>query len=83
MPVFRILGAILLILALGVGCGGESGLYESCDTSGSTDDCESGLICTAIDGNNICLKICWDHAQCPASWSCSGVSGSPINSCQP
>jgi hypothetical protein len=83
MSIFKTLAAILLILVVALGCGGESSLGESCDTSGSLDECESGTICTMLNGNKTCYKICVDQTDCPAGWNCNGVPGSTIKSCQP
>ena len=83
MPIFRIFGAILLALVLGSGCGGESILGESCDTSGSLVECEAGTICTMLEGSSTCYKLCVDQTDCPVGWNCNGITGSILKSCQP
>jgi hypothetical protein len=77
-------GAVLaLVLAWGVGCGGSSGLGESCDTSGSLDECDAGLICTRVGDQNTCYQLCTEQEQCAAGWNCNGVPDSNLKSCQP
>lgn len=76
-----------LLLALGVtlalaGCGAAD-IGESCDTGGSVDECVDGAICTNDSAGNVCRLICDSTADCPASYSCNGVTGGSIKSCQP
>jgi hypothetical protein len=66
-----------------VGCGpGELG--EACDDPGSAEACVDGAICTnESDEEASCLEICADQADCSGGYSCNGVSGTSIKSCQP
>jgi hypothetical protein len=74
---------LFLLATLGLGCGEKGSLGESCDTSGSLDECEEGTICTMLNGTSTCYQICTDQAQCPTGWNCNGVPSSNIKSCQP
>lgn len=79
------LRTLLCSLALGlalVGCGG-SDIGEACDTGGSTDECVDGAICTNDSAGNVCREICDTTADCAAGYSCNGVTGGSIKSCQP
>jgi len=75
--------AFFLLLAPVMGCGSDAKLGESCDMSGSLDECEAGTICTFLNGSNTCYRICTEQAECPAGWNCNGVPNSNIKSCQP
>ncbi|MBI2373628.1 MAG: hypothetical protein HYV07_06480 [Deltaproteobacteria bacterium] len=71
-------------LALLISCGGKGAAGEGCDTPSSTDECESGLICSNdSDEEASCRKICTDQADCAGTENCNGVSGSTTKSCQP
>ena len=75
---------VLLLVALGVAWGcGKADLGESCETSGAADECVESAICTKLGDDTKCLKVCEDQADCGASESCNGVSGSSTKSCQP
>lgn len=77
---------LLAILATLNGCSKKGELGATCETAGSTDLCESGLICTNVSGStfNACRKQCTSQSDCNAATeSCNGVSGSSIKSCQP
>ena len=83
MPGLKLLGAVLIVLTAGSGCGGGSGLGDSCDTSGSLAECDAGLICTRVNGQDTCSQLCTEQEQCPAGWNCNGVPESNLKSCQP
>jgi hypothetical protein len=65
-----------------VGCGGAD-LGEPCDRAGETDECVAGAICTNDSSGNFCRKICRDSDECPAGYSCNGVTRTSTKSCQP
>ena len=72
-----------IAIALAVGCG-KPGEGEMCSTSNSTDDCDSGLVCTKESAATVCRTLCDDAAvQCPTGKTCSGISGGSHKSCQP
>jgi hypothetical protein len=77
-----LLAALFVGVLVSVGCG-DAEIGESCDTSGSRDDCEDGAICTNEDGRNVCRARCDDTPDCPAGHTCNGISGSNLKSCQP
>ncbi len=65
------------------GCG-RSDLGESCDSSGATDECVDGAICTNLSGGgNVCRKSCTVQADRASNESCNGISNSNLKSCQP
>jgi hypothetical protein len=69
---------------LAAACGGEGEVGESCDTSGSQDECVEGAICDSGDGDAaVCLAICEVQEDCPADEDCNGVSGSNVKACHP
>ncbi len=74
----------LFVVALLSGCASEGAAGDACDKAGVTDGCESGTIC-ANDSNglNYCRKTCTDQAQCTATESCSGITGTSTKACQP
>ena len=72
----------MLGLVLALGCGGAD-IGEECDEGGSTDECVEGAICTNESDGSRCREICDDHPECPDGYSCNGVTGSSIKSCQP
>jgi hypothetical protein len=73
----------LLLLALAAGCGGTD-IGESCDDTGSADECVDDAICTnEEDDRSRCRMLCEEHEDCPASHSCNGISNSSLKSCQP
>ena len=83
---FRALLPALTLLALAslpIGCA-SSEIGDSCDTSGSKDECVDGAICTQISGGSaICRKSCTADSECGANEQCNGVSGANTKSCQP
>lgn len=81
-PLRTLLTTLVLALAL-VGCG-SSDIGEACDTGGSVDECVDGAICTNESGDsNTCRKICDTTDDCPANFTCNGVTGGSTKSCQP
>lgn len=76
-----VLGAAGLLTAA---CGGEGEVGESCDTSGSEDECVEGAICDSGDGDAaVCLALCDVQEDCAADEDCNGVSGSSLKACHP
>jgi hypothetical protein len=74
---------ILLMVLLGTfACSGEAEIGEECDTSGSTDECTDGAVCSDDPGGRRCRRVCKDDAECASSEECNGVSGTNIKSCQ-
>ncbi len=81
-PLRSLTASIFLSLALLLtGCG-SADVGEECDTAGATDECVDGAICTN-DATNVCRLVCEVQDDCPTNYSCNGVSGSSIKSCQP
>lgn len=76
------LAAILAACAL-TACASDGKAGDVCNKAGSTDGCESGTICSNDSGGNYCRKTCTDQAQCSATESCGGISGSTTKACQP
>jgi len=80
-------GFALLALAFGAclvaGCASDLG--ETCETSGSTDECVDDAVCVqAVSGEDpTCRKVCTDDSQCTATEGCNGVEGSNIKACRP
>ena len=72
----------LVILLLLAACS-DGDVGEECDTSGSTDECVEGAICTNEGDVAACRQICTDQPDCPSGEACNGVCGSNIKSCQP
>ncbi len=74
----------VLSLAFVVSCGGTSEIGGGCDTSGATDECVSGAICSSErEGATNCRKICTEQADCGDSENCNGINDSNQKSCQP
>jgi hypothetical protein len=72
--------AMLLLSLAAFGCGTEIGAM--CDVSGS-DECVDGAVCTNEGDGATCRQICEEHEDCPDGFSCNGVEGTNLNSCQP
>lgn len=74
----------VLVFAVLAGCASEGAAGDACDKAGVTDGCESGTICANdANGNNYCRKTCADQAQCSATESCNGITGTSTKACQP
>ena len=71
----------VVFLMVVVACGGGEG--DSCDTSGSKDECDDGLVCSGESSGNSCRKVCTVQEDCPSGLNCNGVNGSDLKSCQP
>lgn len=76
----KLVCALLVCL---VGCADKPGLGEACSTSNSTDECDSGLVCTKEAAQTVCRKQCTTQADCPTATTCSGIAGGSLHSCQP
>lgn len=75
-----ILGMLVALAA----CASEGAAGDPCDKAGVTDGCEAGTICANdASGKNYCRKTCTDQAQCSATESCSGITGTSTKACQP
>lgn len=73
---------VAAVLAI-AGCGGAE-IGEECDTSGSSDECVDGAICTNEEGDtNRCRRICDTDEDCREGEGCNGISGSSTKRCQP
>jgi hypothetical protein len=87
MTKLKLLSIVLVLGASGLfatACGGEGEVGESCDTSGSEDECVDGAICDSGDGDAaVCLAICEVQEDCATDEDCNGVSGSNIKACHP
>ncbi|MBL7714242.1 MAG: hypothetical protein JNL01_02170 [Bdellovibrionales bacterium] len=79
MKNFLVMGFVLSLSLMGCG---KSEIGESCATSGQTDDCVDGAVCTSVSGKNVCKKSCTQQSDCASGESCNGVSGSSAKSCQ-
>jgi hypothetical protein len=55
----------------------------ACSNAGKADECVDGAICSNASSGATCRKICSEQAQCAATESCSGISGTTTKSCQP
>lgn len=73
--------SIVLFVALAA-CGGAD-IGEECDSSGSTDECVDGAVCTNEATQNTCRKLCDTQDDCPDGTSCNGISNGNLKSCQP
>jgi hypothetical protein len=83
MTTLRPLLTALIFAAALVGCGSPE-IGEACDTGGSLDECVDNAVCTNESGDaNTCRLICDTHDDCPANFSCNGVTGGSTKSCQP
>ena len=71
---FRSFAALLVT----VGACRDSVEGGSCDTEGSTDGCESKLVCGHHGtGQGLsCLEECTDDGDCLSTETCSGIKGS-------
>jgi len=76
-----LLVVFFLMLALVTACG-TSAWNQGCDNIGSTDECESGLICTGVPGGAVCYQICFSQDDCWGNWNCNGVANTELKSCQ-
>jgi hypothetical protein len=72
----------LMVLLGTLACNGEAEIGEECDTTGSTDECTDGAVCSEDTGGRRCRRVCKDDAACASSEECNGVSGTNIKSCQ-
>jgi hypothetical protein len=72
----------LLPLVLTTACG-DPDIGEECDDAGSATECEHGAICTNENGKAICRASCVEQEDCPRFYSCNGVAGTNLKSCQP
>jgi hypothetical protein len=74
--------AAILTLALAA-CSSSKKVGEACEKPGSTDECESGGVCSKDSTNAVlCLKICSSQADCAATQECNGVEGSSLKGCR-
>ncbi|MBP9112512.1 MAG: hypothetical protein KBF88_06860 [Polyangiaceae bacterium] len=72
--------SLLLLLAA---CSSGAKVGESCDTSGSTDECESGAVCSKNTSSTLlCLKTCVSQSDCTSTEDCNGVEGSSLKACR-
>jgi hypothetical protein len=75
------LGIVLAVALSGVvACGGgDQGFDQPCR---SDTDCQSGLCAAGVHGEDpVCTKSCARSEQCPAGWSCSGVTTANVLVC--
>ncbi len=82
LPARLLVSSLLMVSLALVGCG-ASEVGEACDTGGSADECVDGAICTNEGEGNTCRLVCEEQADCPADYSCNGVTGGSTKSCQP
>jgi hypothetical protein len=74
---------VLLVIALIPACSSAGKIGETCDKEGSTTVCESNAACGKNpDGKLVCQKLCTDQAQCAATESCNGLTGSSLKTCR-
>jgi hypothetical protein len=68
---------------MGAGCASDIG--ETCETSGSADECVNDAVCVqAVSGEEpTCRKVCADDSQCTSTESCNGVEKSNLKACRP
>jgi hypothetical protein len=74
---------LLLIACFWIGACGEGDIGDSCDTSGATDECVDGAICTNTTDGAVCRKVCTSQDDCSDTETCNGISGTNTKSCQP
>ncbi len=81
----RLIVRLTLVAALSLAAGCASAeIGDECGTSGATDECVDGAICTQISsGDPVCRKSCTEDADCGTDEACNGVSGANTKSCQP
>ncbi|NOY92167.1 MAG: hypothetical protein GXP55_13295 [Deltaproteobacteria bacterium] len=78
---------LLLLLTLSVGllalpaCGGRGDAAFGA-TCGTDQDCAHGLCVAGVHADGpVCTKSCGGNADCPAHWSCSGVTQANVLVC--
>ncbi|MDH5721126.1 MAG: hypothetical protein OEZ13_11025 [Spirochaetia bacterium] len=76
--------SVIMAAIMGLYCANQHRLGESCETNGSTDECEAGLICTSESSGDgkTCETICTSDADCTDGYTCKTVSSSDLFSCQ-
>lgn len=73
--------SLAALLLLGLACG-KAEIGESCDDSGSQEECVENAVCDTEGAGSFCLKVCQDDTQCDAATeACTGVSGSNLKAC--
>ncbi len=78
------LGLSVVVVILGLGCGGAAEVGEACTERGSAKECVDGAVCDSVEGKgDVCLKLCDDDADCGADEACNGISGASGKACQP
>jgi len=71
------------IISLSLACGSEAEIGESCETSGSQDECVENAICTNDSGEVLaCQQSCEEKEDCSTGYNCNGISGTSLKSCQ-
>ncbi len=73
-----------VVLALVAACSSDPIVVGgACKNAGKTEECVDKAICSNDKGGTYCRATCTDQAQCSATESCNGVTGSSTKSCQP
>lgn len=66
-------------------CSSAAAVGETCETEGAVDECVDGAICGKPSDKAPevqCLVVCTSDADCGATKSCNGVSGTNIKACR-
>ena len=53
-----------------------------CTLPGTQDDCPVNSLCTAFAGGSFCARICQNQSECRTGYTCNGVTGSNVKTCQ-
>lgn len=75
--------ALVTVFVVFASACGDPEVGEECDDVGSSTECEDGAVCTNEGGGAICRARCADQENCPPGFSCNGVEGTNVKSCQP
>jgi hypothetical protein len=79
----KIFTVVLFIVALFPACSSAAKVGETCDKEGATEGCESNAACGKNpNGALVCQRLCTDQAQCAATESCNGLTGSSLKTCR-
>jgi hypothetical protein len=79
-----VLAGLLALSAsfLATACG-DPEVGDECEDVGQPGECEDGAVCTNHGDKAVCRAPCVEQEDCGPGFSCNGVSGTNVKSCQP